>query len=158
MPRHRLPLGAGGNELKVSVGNEVTAMCRVGCGVVLHANNNNNVVEIFRFHDSPWLYSATPTSVSAQSTHAKSISNQQPGREWECCVLSSRDAGLTSRVSEPICEDSGAVSLGWGDVKDNGNISTKTRLCFINPNLEIQNFCQGVYSKNQCRNQASIIF
>ena len=61
--------------------NKVTAMCRVGSGVVLHTNNNNNVVEIFRFHDSPWLYSTTSTSVIAQSTHAKSISNQQPGRE-----------------------------------------------------------------------------
>ena len=57
------------------------AICRVGSGVVLHANNNNNVVEFLRFHDSPWLYSTTSTSVTAQSTHAKSISNQQPGRE-----------------------------------------------------------------------------
>ena len=102
--------------------NKVTAICRVGSGVVLHANNNNNVVEIFRFHDSPWLYSTTSTSVTAQSTHAKSISNQQPGREWERCVLSSRDTGLTSWVSKPIWGDSGAVSLGWGDVKDKWKI------------------------------------
>ena len=107
--------------------NKVTAMCRVGSGVVLHTNNNNNVVEIFRFHDSPWLYSTTSTSVIAQSTHAKSISNQQPGREWECCVLSSRDTGLTSWVSKPICGDSGAVSLGSGDVKDNGKCQHKNQ-------------------------------
>ena len=57
------------------------AICRVGSGVVLHVNNDNNVVENLRFYDSPWLYSTTSTSVTAQSTYAKSISNQQPGRE-----------------------------------------------------------------------------
>ena len=117
-----------GNSLKgICGGNKVTAICRVGSGVVLHTNNNNNVVEIFRLHDSPWLYSTTSTSVIAQSTHAKSISNQQPGREWECCVLSSRDTRLTSWVSKPICGDSVAVSLGWGDVKDNGKHKHKNQ-------------------------------
>ena len=132
-------------------------MCRGGSGVFLHANNNNNnnnVVEIFRFHDSPWLYSTTSTSVTAQSTHAKSISNQQPGREWECCVLSSRDTRLTSWVSKPICGDSGAVSLGWGDVKDNGRYQHKNQALLYKSQLGHTK----LYSKNKWRNQASIFF
>ena len=113
--------------LKGSVGEWSNGYLQSRKWCCLHANNNSNVVEIFRFHDSPWLYSTTSTSVTAQSTHAKSISNQQSSGEWECCVLSSRDTGLTSWVSKPICGDSGAVSLGWGNVKDNGKYQHKNQ-------------------------------